>query len=366
MNRRKGFTQKGFTLVELLVVIGIIALLIGILLPALSRARAQAQLVQCQSNIRQLLAAELLFAQDHHSYIPTCSDTQWALPTDTIPTSHFAYRDAPKNAATNINVNYVVLDWASSLIPYLGQGSGAAGNNTFLTTAGSQNQSKVFQCPSDVWLSDTLPGYALCNNVVFTTTGPGESFFGYQPISYGLNADITMVTDNTGIGRFTPASKAMDVFAGPTAPGQTVGQPMSCRIDRVYKSAETLLFADCGTRPYSYPTGSPSGQGLDENTSLYFTTNGTKKLTPTFTATGFKGPMPGGLLSTIISGPGTVTQATFPNAWGSNIPIAKVPNNPSKVDRHYGGVINIGFCDGHVEALGMGDFTKVRISPWRY
>jgi prepilin-type N-terminal cleavage/methylation domain-containing protein len=62
--------RRAFTLVELLVVIGIIAILISILLPALQKAREQANSVACQSNQRQLMMAFLTFAHDHKGSLP--------------------------------------------------------------------------------------------------------------------------------------------------------------------------------------------------------------------------------------------------------------------------------------------------------
>lgn len=117
----KNLHQRAFTLIELLVVIAIIAILASLLLPVLGRARDKGKTVKCQSNLRQLGMAAIMFEDDNQTY-----PIGW--PTADLMTGTY----------------YTI--WYRQLQPYLGRKTNISGTGVFI-------------CPSSIQKSQ--PGEAL-------------------------------------------------------------------------------------------------------------------------------------------------------------------------------------------------------------
>jgi prepilin-type N-terminal cleavage/methylation domain-containing protein/prepilin-type processing-associated H-X9-DG protein len=151
--------KRGFTLVELLVVIGIIAVLISILLPALNRARESAKAVTCASNLRMIGTACAMYVNDNNGW-----------------TQRTLYRNSPDKNVTQGDDDWKGGEefWSGALWRYLAYK--AVNVQSFGTNTGSwetSEKNEIFKCPSAKANVGRLLGYTaspssyMCNDQVF-------------------------------------------------------------------------------------------------------------------------------------------------------------------------------------------------------
>lgn len=120
--------QIHFTLVELLIVIGLIAMLCSILLPALNKAKQSAKMISCASQMKQMGIATMEYTSDYESYIPMTYDPA---------TDKFF---APSFGA-----------WFYNLTPYLNVPTPSGGNRYLGHDWNGMKSACIFTCPADTF-----------------------------------------------------------------------------------------------------------------------------------------------------------------------------------------------------------------------
>ncbi len=198
-----------FTLVELLVVIGIIAILIGLLLPALTRARQISLRTACSSKLHAIITAAAVHATDHKGYYPLAGLLTGGQPQELADpnTDHYDYLDTSPASGYYIGLDF---PWVTRAITpicmALGLEMGFSNSDMTYSQAGAL-QNKVhglyqqFLCPSqadslyDFWAQHTqAPAMLLVN------WQPDPSNFADQAWGYGYYIPTSFIFNEYVLG----------------------------------------------------------------------------------------------------------------------------------------------------------------------
>lgn len=190
---RSDEARRAFTLIELLVVIALIALLIGILLPALGKAREAGRAIKCLSNQRQIGTALGLYAESYKEFIPRESGVSETLSPNGLPQVPAWYVSRFSQAPYNIS-------WAFNLRPFLdplaiaSQGDGGM-RDKYAKAAYYQDPSRP-KDPHNIHYVNNGLAFRLINGVPTPTDNskPPTPIFKYTRPS--ITAYLTCFTDD--------------------------------------------------------------------------------------------------------------------------------------------------------------------------